>query len=85
MPDRLSGRAAQGYSCNLTLVGGVLSSASVNFDTYRNCAYFADNPGQTGLADGSVVVADVSDPRHPVITDHLNAGAFANPGESLRV
>jgi hypothetical protein len=69
----------------LSLVGGVPSSASVNFDTYRNCAYFADNPGESGLADGSVVVADVSDPHHPVITDHLTARAFANPGESLRV
>ena len=85
VPDRLSGRATQGYSCNLQLVGGVASSASVNFDTYGNCAYFADNPGESRLADGSVVVADVSDPRHPRITDHLKAGAFANPGESLRV
>ena len=83
--DRVSGRAAEGYSCNLALIGGAPSSASVNFDTYGNCAYFADNPGESGLADGTVVVADVSDPRHPQITDHLKAGAFANPGESLRV
>ena len=83
--DRVSGRAAQGYSCNLRLVGGLQSTAAVTFDTYRDCAYFSDAPGGSGIANGSVVVADMRDPRHPRVTDHLTARAFSNPGESLRV
>jgi len=83
--DRLSGRAAQGYSCNLRIIGGLKSTAAVTLDTYRNCAYFSDAPGGSGIANGSVVVADLGDPRHPRITDHLTARAFSNPGESLRV
>ena len=46
--DRLTGRAARGYNCNLTEIGRWGSRASdithsklsgwANFDTYRNCA-----------------------------------------------
>jgi len=38
LADRLSGRAAEGYHCNLDLVGGFLSGSFANFDTYKDCA-----------------------------------------------
>ncbi len=34
MADRDSGRAAQGYNCNLTLIGGLAGHSFANFDTY---------------------------------------------------
>ena len=83
--DRLSGRAATGYSCNMTLVSTLASPSFANFDTYGHCAYFSDNEGGTGIANGTVAVVDLSNPAKPRMTDHLTAGAFRNPGESLRV
>src|SRR3954465_11551436 len=87
-PDRVSGRAALGYSCNLREAGGAGAvredpaqqrlSAWANFDTYGHCAYYGDGN------DGTVVV-DVSDPAKPVQTAHLEGGAMAGPWESLRV
>ena len=86
--DRVSGRAAMGYRCNLREVGGFGAvnndpaheklSAWANFDVYRHCAYYGD--GNAGT-----IVADVSDPLHPVQTAYLEGGAMASPWESLRV
>ena len=87
MADRLSGRAAKGYACNLTMVGEFASRSFANFDTYGNCAYYTDNSGGFlgPASDGGGVVLDVSDPAHPVKTDYLTARAMGNAGESLRV
>jgi hypothetical protein len=84
MADRLSGRAAKGYTCNLTEVGNYPSTSFANFDTYENCAYYSDTVGLYS-ADGGTIVLDVSDPRKPVKTDYLTAKPFRNAGESLRV
>jgi hypothetical protein len=82
--DRASGRAADGYQCNLTEVGFFPSTSFANFDTYKNCAYYSDTIGLYS-AEGGTIVLDVSDPRKPVKTDYLTALAARNAGESLRV
>jgi hypothetical protein len=85
--DRMSGRAAMGYTCNLTEVGSFTSAGFANFDSYRNCVYYTDNRGGTGVpqGEGGGVVLDVSNPRHPVKTAYLRARAMGDGGESLRV
>jgi hypothetical protein len=91
--DRLSGRAAQGYSCNLAVVANWGNKASdpsdpstgwANFDTYNNCAYYSDNDGDGGSGRGTIVL-DVSDSANPVRTEYLTTPAMAGPWESLRV
>jgi hypothetical protein len=82
--DRASGRAADGYTCNLREVGFFPSTSFANFDTYENCAYYSDTIGLYS-AEGGTIVLDVSDPRAPKQTDYLTAGPFRNAGESLRV
>ncbi len=82
--DRVDGRAAKGYNCNLDEVGHFQSTAFANFDTYKNCAYYSDTIGLYG-AEGGTIVLDVSDPRHPVQTAYLTDGPTKNAGESLRV
>jgi hypothetical protein len=82
--DRASGRAADGYTCNLREVGFYASTSFANFDTYENCAYYSDTIGLYS-AEGGTIVLDVSDPRHPVQTDYLTARAAKNAGESLRI
>ena len=81
--QRLNGSAAAGYWCNLEIVGGFTSTSQATFDTYRNCAYYADNP--SGLTDSGVIVIDASDPAHPKKTGYLTARAMRWAGESLRV
>jgi hypothetical protein len=84
LADRASGRAADGYTCNLREVGSYASSSFANFDTYENCGYYSDTTGLYS-AEGGTVVLDVSDPRHPVRTAYLTARSARNAGESLRV
>jgi hypothetical protein len=84
LADRQSGRAADGYTCNLREVGFLPSTSFANFDTYGDCAYYSDTIGLYS-AEGGTVVLNVSDPRHPVQTDYLTARSTRNAGESLRV
>jgi hypothetical protein len=85
--DRVSGRAAEGYFCNMAMVGGVRTRGFANFDVYGDCAYYTESPGGFGGpgADGHGNVVDVSDPTRPVVTATLTARAMGNAGESLRV
>jgi hypothetical protein len=86
LTDRRSGRAAQGYACNLRLVGHYPSNGFASFDTYGDCGYYSDNPGALGTqADTGTLVLDLSDPAHPRKTDYLTARAMRDTGESLRV
>jgi hypothetical protein len=90
--DRLDGRAAKGYHCNLSQVGSLGDARNdatqhwtlgwANFDTYANCAYYSNGDDPSG---GGTVVLDVSDPAHPVQTAFLTAPAMQGPWESLRV
>ena len=80
LADRASGRAAEGYSCNLTMVGGYKDFAFTSLDSYGDCAYFGD-----AFTSGGVVVLDVRNPAKPVRTAYLTTPAMQNPWESLRV
>ncbi|MBV8983789.1 MAG: hypothetical protein JO248_05045 [Acidimicrobiia bacterium] len=93
--DFKSGRAAQGYTCNLALIGHDGSNAG--FRVYRyidaaghECGFydsgpllpfqvFLSSPGHTA----GVFVLDMSDPAHPKHTDTLTTPAMITPHESL--
>jgi Arc/MetJ family transcription regulator len=40
----MSGRAREGYFCNLRVIGGFASRSYANFDTYENWAYYTEVP-----------------------------------------
>lgn len=78
--DIISGRAAQGYNCNMTVVGNHRSTSWANMETFEDCAYYGLQAGA-----GGVQVLDVSDSAKPTPTDVLVTPAAQDPGESLRV
>src|SRR4051812_45498772 len=80
--DRVSGRAAEGYICNLKIMGALQTRGWISLDTYGNCAYFSDTQGST---DTGTLAVDVSDPAHPVKTDYLTARGMGNTWESMKV
>ncbi len=97
--DHASGRAAKGYTCNLELVGeytkpdpqGTVGGFKV--ERYvdaegRECAYYDSTLlAPTSLVDveAGVNVLDMSDPKHPVLTDKLVTPAMLSPHESVVV
>lgn len=76
--DLLTGRAAQGYTCNLELVGNFRSPSAGTFEAYGDCAYYELAPG------AGTMVMDVSDSAHPVPAGVLNSIAMLDPWEGLR-
>jgi hypothetical protein len=78
--DVASGRAAQGYNCNLELVGWFGTPGAGTFEAYRDCAYYG-----VGVGSGSTLVLDVTDGRTPLATTTLTSTAMRDPWESLRV
>lgn len=93
--DRATTRASQGYQCNLTQIGNVLSVASdpsqsrtsggSTLDTYKSCAYYHDAADSDSHDDGGTVVIDASDPTKPKQSAYLQEGAMRGAWESLRV
>jgi len=84
--DVASGRAAEGYSCNLSVVGRLPSgenTPAVSFDSFKDCVYFGTRG--PGGANAGVKVLDASNPERPVATDMLTTPAMMDPGETLRV
>jgi hypothetical protein len=95
--DFKDGRAAQGYTCNLELIGRDGSNAG--FRVYRyidtaghECGFydsgpllpfqvFLSSPGHTA----GVFVLDMSDPTHPKQTATLTTPAMISPHESLNL
>ncbi|MGH3712527.1 MAG: LVIVD repeat-containing protein [Micromonosporaceae bacterium] len=85
LADRQSGRSAQGYRCNLELLGQYQGEGSSWVSqSYGTCAYLstrfpsqADSPG--------VQVIDVSDPAHPRLSTNLTSPAMRGTWESLKV
>jgi len=95
--DFKNGRAAQGYTCNLQLIGRDGSNAG--FRVYRyidtaghECGFydsgpllpfqvFLSSPGHTA----GVFVLDMSDPAHPKHTATLTTPAMLSPHESLNL
>lgn len=83
--DRLSGRSAKGYRCNLELVGRWQGQgASWVNPSYDHCAYVAQH-FPAGESNPGVQVLDVSDPAHPRRTAVLRSPAMLGPWESLKV
>ena len=78
--DTATGRAAQGYRCNLELVGRYPSGSSATLESFGDCAYYGLGSDVTG-----VQVLDVSDPARPLPTATLTTAAMLSPWESLKV
>jgi hypothetical protein len=78
--DLTSGRAVQGYNCNLELVGRYESGSGGTFEVFDHCAYFGAGSDVTGTQ-----VIDFSNPASPVSTGLLATPAMLSPWESLRV
>ncbi|MBV8234572.1 MAG: hypothetical protein JO075_02610, partial [Acidimicrobiia bacterium] len=92
--DFKDGRAAQGYTCNLELVGR--QGGNAGFRVYRyidtaghECGFYDSGPlfpFQLLLSPGKtpgVMVLDMSDPTNPKLTDTLTTPAMITPHESL--
>ena len=83
-----SGANKTAVKCNADLVGQVQGEgASWQLAAWKNCAYYDQANNSTKPVQPGTVVVDVSDPAHPVITDHLAdaSGAMIDPWESLKV
>ena len=92
--DIESGRAAQGYTCNMVEVSHYGQHAGYKVHRYvdadgHECAYFDSTllfPKDVipqGADLSGVYVLDMSDPAHPVKTDNLLTPAMQSPHESL--
>lgn len=89
--DRVSRRSAQGYNCNIDLVGRYQGTgAGITSTSYENCIYV----GSTWPYTTGVQVIDASDPTNPVQTALLTEPAMiggtweslkAHPGRGLLV
>ena len=83
-----SGANKSAVTCNADLVGQVQGEgASWQLAAWKNCAYYDQANNSTKPVQPGTVVVDVSDPAHPIITDHLAdaSGAMIDPWESLKV
>ena len=92
-----SGRAAQGYHCNMEVVGSYTTATSTGtvggfkVERYtdasgRDCAYYDTTltyPTNFGTGEAGVNVLDLSDPTKPVLTARLLTPAMLTPHESL--
>src|SRR4051794_11220555 len=91
-----SGRAAEGYWCNLTRIGHIGETGGFRVHRYidksgHECAYydtallFPTNALNLSLDPTGVAVLDMSDPRHPVRTATLSTPAMQTPHESVNI
>ncbi len=89
LADQQDGRSAQGYHCNLDLVGQYAGDgASIMMASYGTCAYMATGYQPSDpewLQKRGTVAVDVSDPAKPKATDLLQTPAMLNPWEALKV
>lgn len=89
LAERESGRSAQGYTCNLELVGHYgraegFEGAEWQMAWYDHCAYYDTRLSGTQRRRGTIVL-DVSDPTRPRFSTNLTSGAMLDPWESLKV
>ena len=85
LEDRTSGRSAEGYNCNLEVVGNHAGEgASWQMAWYDDCAYYGTrfNGGQDSPG---VQVVDVADPANPELAGNLTTPSMLDPWESLKV
>jgi hypothetical protein len=94
--DVESGAAADGYRCNITVVGRSGETGGFKVLRYvdragRECAYydttllFPTNTFNLSLEPTGVAVLDMSDPAKPVRTTTLSTPAMQSPHESLNI
>ena len=94
--DISSGRAADGFRCNVEKVGQFGNTGGFRVHRYvdpagHECAYYDTTPlfPTSVLAQGAelfgVYVLDMADPAHPVKTDNLMTPAMLSPHESLSI
>ena len=97
LEDHESGRAAEGYTCNTTMVGtfftGNPTGSVGGFKVERytdqagnDCAYYDTTllyPTNAPDGQAGVNVLDMSDPTNPVMTARLVTPAMLSPHESL--
>jgi hypothetical protein len=94
--DVESGKAAEGYRCNLKVVGKSGETGGFKVLRYvdkakRECAYydttllFPTNTFNLGFDLTGVAVLDMSDPANPVRTASLVTPAMQSPHESLNI
>jgi hypothetical protein len=91
--DYATGRAAKGYTCNLTDIGHEGDSGGFQVHRYvdkagHECAFYDGTllfPANEPNAPGGVVVLDMSNPAKPVRTTVLNTLAMKTPHESFRL
>ncbi|MEK6805036.1 MAG: hypothetical protein AABY95_00110 [Pseudomonadota bacterium] len=95
--DHTSGRAAEGFSCNMKVVGSyVVETDSGNVGGFKverytdlaghDCAYYDTTlvfPTNLFAGEAGVNVLDMSDPRQPTFTTRLTTPAMLSPHESL--
>ena len=77
--DLATGRAAQGYNCNLGPVGYFHTVGGSTLDSLGDCL------ARLGAFTGAGAVLDVSDPTAPLPTATLTTAAMTNAWESMRV
>jgi hypothetical protein len=86
--DRVDGRSARGYHCNLSLIGQYQGKGSgVVSPSFDDCAYFGSTLQNSQLAEPrGVQIIDVRDPKAPRLAGGRNSTAFAGgTWESLKV
>jgi len=89
LADRQSGRSAQGYSCNLEVVGQYGAAAGFEgaewqMAWYDHCAYYDTRLSGRQQRRGTIVL-DVADPARPRFSTNLTSPAMLDPWESLKV
>jgi hypothetical protein len=96
LKDRHDGRSQLGYRCNLVLLGQHQGQgAGWQNAWYGHCDYYdtktGEDPSRFPNGNGNVQkvrgvqVLDVSNPRHPHLTTHLDTPAMDGPWESMKV
>jgi len=86
--DRRSGRSAEGYDCNLAVVGHYgpddgFEGASWQMAWFGDCAYFGTRIDGSEHKPGTQVI-DASDRTDPRFSTSLTTTAMQNPWESLK-
>jgi hypothetical protein len=85
LAQRMSGAAAQGFNCNLALIGQSRGEGAYHAQTWiDDCSYYSTADGATQAHPG-VAVIDVSNPTAPKPTAYLSAPAMLQTWESLKV
>ena len=85
LAERFGGAAAQGFNCNLELVGQFQGEGtSWQMAWFGDCAYY-DQANTRGQQHFGTVVLDVADPRHPRLSEYIDTPTMRDPWESLHV